>query len=85
MLSTEQAVMSGSLFSFTGISYVRLVMMLTGSLWLEIFFRFRIEGPFAAEGAKVIGLALVLGFAGGGLGINVHATYRIFYHNEVLS
>jgi hypothetical protein len=60
-------------------------MVLVVLLRLEVFFWICIEFPFASSRAEIIRLPLVFGFASGGLGINVHATYRIFYHNEVLS
>ena len=46
----------------------------------DVFFRVVVERLFAAGGAEIISLPFVLGLAGRGLGINIHATNGIFMH-----
>jgi len=47
-----------------------------GQVLLWIF----IEGSLASRGAKIIGLSLVVRFSSSGLGIDIHATHRVFTH-----
>src|SRR3990170_1025044 len=63
-------------------------MMLPGScnipLGFYVLFWLFLKGSLAAIRAEIIRLSLVLVLAGGSLGINVHATHRIFYHRSHL-
>jgi len=65
--------------------FVGLVMMLGLFHRLDIFFRVLVKVLFASAGTELIHLPFIFRLKGSGLRINVHAAYRIFYHNEFLS
>src|SRR5574338_274449 len=55
-----------------------LVVVLVSSV-ADILFRIFIKGLLTARRAEVIGLSFIFRLSGRGRGVNVHATYGIFY------
>jgi hypothetical protein len=55
-------------------------VFVTVAFSFDILPRLLIEGFLAARCAEVVNLALIIRFASGGLGVNVHATNGVFYH-----
>jgi hypothetical protein len=47
---------------------------------LDVLAWFLIEGFLAARCAEVVSLTLIIRFASGSLGVNLHATNGVFYH-----
>jgi hypothetical protein len=60
-------------------------MRLVVFLRLDVFFRLLVEIFFTTRGTEIISLPLIFRFVGRSLGVDIHATYRIFYHFDLLS
>jgi hypothetical protein len=55
-------------------------VFVTMAYGLDVLPRLLIEGFLAARCAEVVSLTLIIRFASGSLGVNVHVTNGVFYH-----